>query len=127
MKGESRRHHRFLSWSNYVVEISKFNSGQRKSARKEFWILQQRRKSIFTVDSPCFGANVVSIHVIHQAVLVAAQGLVPPVHKHAAAGLVVHAAVAVTSLDHRASGGHNLPGVCPWKTARCPHYCCKIL
>lgn len=106
-------------------EIGKFKGVQRQSVRKEFWIIQQRRESVFTVDSPCFGANVVSIHVIHQAVFVAAQGLVPPVHKHAAAGLVVHAAVAVTSLDHRASGGHNQPGVCPWKTARCPDYCCK--
>lgn len=93
MKGESRRRC-FLSWRNYVVE----------SVRKEFGIIQQRQKSILTADSPCFGANVVSIHVIHQAVFVAAQGLVPAVHKHAAAGLVVHAAVAITSLDHRASG-----------------------
>lgn len=100
-------------------EIGKFKGGQRQSARKEYWISQQRRKSIFTVDSPCLGENVVAIHVIHQAVFVAAQGLVAPVHKHAAVGLVVHAAVAVTSLDHRASGGHNLPGVRPWKTTRC--------
>lgn len=31
-----------LSWNNYVVEISKFNGEQRKSVRKEFWIIQTR-------------------------------------------------------------------------------------
>lgn len=54
--------------------------------------------------SPCFGVNVVSVHVIHQAIFVVAEGLVSPVDKHAAAGLVIHAAVAVTSLDHRTTG-----------------------
>lgn len=54
--------------------------------------------------SPCFGVNVVSVHVIHQAIFVVAKGLVSPVDKHAAAGLVVHAAVAVTSLDKRPAG-----------------------
>lgn len=74
-----------------------------------------KNRSTFTLLSPCFGVNVVPVHVIHQAVLVVAEGLVSPVHKHAAAGLVVHAAVAVTSLHHRASGCHNLPGVGPCK------------
>lgn len=54
--------------------------------------------------SPCFGVNVVSVHVIHQAIFVVAEGLVSPMDKHAAAGLVVHAAVAVTSLDKRPAG-----------------------
>lgn len=67
----------------------------------------------FCVSSPCFRADVVAVHVVHQAVLVVAQCLVSAVYKHAAAGPVVHAAVAVTSLHHSASGGHNLPRVCP--------------
>lgn len=63
--------------------------------------------------SPCFRVDVVPVHVVHQAVLVVAKRLVSPVDEHAAAGLVVHAAVAVTSLDHRASGRHDLPQVRP--------------
>lgn len=63
--------------------------------------------------SPCFRVDVVPVHVVHQAVLVVAKRLVSPVDEHAAAGLVVHAAVAVTSLDHRASGRHDLPRVRP--------------
>lgn len=63
--------------------------------------------------SPCFRVDVVSVHVIHQAIFVVCERLVSPVDKHAAAGLVVHAAVAVTPLDHGASGGHNLPRVGP--------------
>lgn len=63
--------------------------------------------------SPCFRVDMVSVHVIHQAVFVVGERLVSPVDKHTAAGLVVHAAVAVTSLDHRASSRHNLPRVRP--------------
>lgn len=67
----------------------------------------------FCVSSPCLRADVVAVHVVHQAVLVVAQRLVSAVHEHAAAGPVIHAAVAVTSLHHSASGGHDLPRVCP--------------
>lgn len=67
----------------------------------------------FCVSSPCFRADVVAVHVVHQAVLVVAQCFVSAVHEHAAAGPVVHAAVAVTSLHHSASGGHDLPRVLP--------------
>ena len=63
--------------------------------------------------SPCFRVDVVPVHMVHQAVLVVVKRLVSPVDEHAAAGLVVHAAVAVTSLDHRASGRHDLPRVRP--------------
>lgn len=59
---------------------------------------------MYALPSPCFGVNVVTVHVIHQAIFVVAEGLVSPMDKHAGAGLVVHAAVAVTSLDHRAAG-----------------------
>lgn len=67
----------------------------------------------YSVLSPCFRVDVVSVHVVHQAVLVVAKRLVSPVDKHAAAGLIVHAAVAVTPLDHRTSSRHNLPRVRP--------------
>lgn len=59
--------------------------------------------------SPCSRADVVAVEVVHQAELVVAQRLVAAVDKHAAAGPVVDAAVAVASLHHSASGGHNLP------------------
>ena len=70
--------------------------------------------TVFTAgSSPCPGVDVVAVHVVHQAVLVVAERLVAAVHEDAAAGLVVHAAVAVTPLDRRASGGHHLPRVRP--------------
>ena len=68
--------------------------------------------------SPCSRADVVAVQVVHQAVLVVAQRLVPPVHVHAPAGLVEHAAVAVSSLDHGASGGRHLPRAQPWGRKR---------
>lgn len=71
-----------------------------------------------SVLSPCFRVDVVSVHVVHQAVFVVAECLVSPVDKHTAAGLVVHAAVAITSLNHRTPGRHNLPRVRPWNTER---------
>lgn len=67
----------------------------------------------YCVLSPCLGVDVVSVHVVHEAVFVVAERLVSPVDEHAAAGLIVHAAVAVTPLDHRASSRHNLPRVRP--------------
>lgn len=67
--------------------------------RKSFRITETK-----TTLSPCFGVNVVSVHVIHQAVFVVAEGLVSAVDKHAAAVLVVYAAVAVASLDQRPAG-----------------------
>lgn len=73
----------------------------------------QRRTQHDSALSPCFRVDVVSVHVVHQPVFVVAKGLVSPVDKHTAAGLIVHAAVAVTSLDHRTSSRHDLPRVRP--------------
>lgn len=62
--------------------------------------------------------DVVAVHVVHQAEFVVAERLVPSVHEDAAAGFVVHAAVAVSPLDDGTSGGNNLPRVRPCGTER---------
>lgn len=59
--------------------------------------------------SPCSRADMVAVQLVHQAKLAVAQRLVAAVDKHAAAGPVVDAAVAVASLHHSALSGHNLP------------------
>lgn len=69
--------------------------------------------NILCAVSPCLGVDVVAVHVVHQAVLVVAQSFVSSVEKHAAAGLVVYAAVAVAALHHGATGRHHLPRVGP--------------
>lgn len=59
--------------------------------------------------SPCSRADMVAVQVVHQAELVVAQRLVAAMDKHASAGPVVDAAVAVASLHHSALSGHHLP------------------
>lgn len=61
------------------------------------------------LSSPCSRVDMVSVQVVHDTKLVVAQRLVAAVDKHAAAGPVIDAAVAIASLHHSAFGGHNLP------------------
>lgn len=58
---------------------------------------------------PCSGVDVVAVQVVHQAVLVITQRLEPSMDKHAATGLVVHAAVSITPLHHRSISRQHLP------------------